>query len=62
MPRKVELEKVTLNLRKGDKEILQKFYHKVGWSTAVRQIVGNVCDRLSGAEQNLKSAKEAINE
>ena len=40
------LEKVTLNLRKGDKEILAKHYKKVGWSVAARTIIHDFCGRL----------------
>ena len=48
MPSKVEtpLEKVTLNLFKGDKKTLQEFFPAKGWSVAAREFIYNVCQRL----------------
>lgn len=45
-PRGVPLEKVTLNLHAGDKEILRKFWHAKGWSVAAREIIHNACKKL----------------
>lgn len=48
MPKKLDqdLEKVTLNLFDGDKQILQERYGKVGWSPVVRQLVRNHAKKL----------------
>ena len=48
MPRVVEdpLEKVTLNLVAGDKDVLLQFYHHLGWSVAARQIIHTYCEKL----------------
>ena len=45
-PQGVPLEKVTLNLHTGDKEILRKFWHAKGWSVAAREIIHNACKKL----------------
>lgn len=49
------LEKVTLNIRKGDKEVLQKFYPTVGWSVAARTIISNAVQKLLAAEKERSS-------
>ncbi len=41
-----ELEKVTLNLYEGDRDILAAFYPALGWSVAARKILHRFCDRL----------------
>ncbi len=53
MPRKytlngieVELDKVTLNIIRGDKEVLESFFPAKGWSVAVRELIHNICERL----------------
>ena len=48
MPRIVEtpLEKVTLNLVEGDKEVLLRFYHSMGWSVAARKVIHTYCEKL----------------
>lgn len=40
------LEKVTLNLLAGDKQVLEQYYHSMGWSVAARTIIHNVCNKL----------------
>ena len=40
------LEKVTLNLLAGDKQVLEQYYHIMGWSVAARLIIHNVCNKL----------------
>ncbi len=40
------LEKVTLNLLAGDKQVLEQYYHVMGWSVAARSIIHNVCNKL----------------
>ena len=42
----VELEKVTLNIVKGDKDVLESFFPAKGWSVAARELLHRVCDRL----------------
>lgn len=49
-PKGVPLEKVTLNLCTGDKEILQKFWHTKGWSVAAREIIHSACKKLQEIE------------
>ncbi len=52
MPRvkQEELQKVTLNLSLGDKEILSRFFPTVGWSVAARKIINRTCRRLEENE------------
>lgn len=51
-----DLEKVTLNLNKGDKDVLALFYPSVGWSVAARKIIALHCDRLREQEaENLEA-------
>ena len=47
MPKaRAPLEKVTLNIFKGDKEVIQKFYPALGWSVASREVIHNFCQSL----------------
>ena len=48
MPREsgINLEKVTLNLVSGDKELLASYYSAMGWSVAARKIVHKYCQTL----------------
>ena len=60
MPRKkIEtLEKVTLNINRGDKDTLAAFYPKLGWSVAAREIILRHCKQLREAENaELKQAE-----
>ena len=43
MAKKEDLEKVTFNMTKGDKELLTQFYPVIGWSVAARRIIRNHC-------------------
>jgi len=47
---KTELEKVTLNLFKGDKETLERFAPNAGWSVAARDILNERCEELRSFE------------
>ena len=38
--------KVTLNIYDGDREILRKFYPKLGWTTAMREAIHQFCRKL----------------
>ncbi len=42
----IDLEKVTLNLYRGDKDILASFYSALGWSVAARNIIHKYCEIL----------------
>lgn len=42
--------RVSLNLFEGDREILQRFYPKMKWSVALRQLVHNHCKKLENKE------------
>ncbi len=57
MPRvkKEELQKVTLNLSMGDKDILSQFFPAVGWSVAARRIINRACRRLQESESQSES-------
>ena len=46
----VPLEKVTLNLFKGDKDTLAAFYPSRGWSVAAREIIEDHCAALRAEE------------
>lgn len=48
MPREsgVALQKVTLNLTAGDKDILASYYSVMGWSVAARKIIHRYCEVL----------------
>ena len=48
MPRKSSkpLDKRILNLYEGDAELLEKFYHKIGWSVAIRELTHAHCNKL----------------
>lgn len=48
------LEKVTLNIEKGTRETLAKFFPTLGWSVAARKILDQSCRRLNErASQNI---------
>ena len=51
------LEKKTLNLTKGDADILHQFYPQLGWSVAARQIIRKHCKALEE-----RANKEGIEE
>ena len=42
----VPLEKVTLNLVLGDKEILQAYFPATGWTVQVRNVIHRYCNAL----------------
>ncbi len=42
----VDLEKVTINIHRGDKEVLASFYSALGWSVAARNIIHKYCEIL----------------
>jgi len=48
MPREkgIDLEKVTLNLCAGDKDMLASYYSVMGWSVAARKIIHRFCEVL----------------
>jgi len=48
VPRKSQhqLQKVTILLREGDKEVLQRFFPAAGYSVAIRECVHQMCTRL----------------
>lgn len=54
MPKAAEydLEKVTLNIVKGDKETLGTFYAKLGWSVAARELIHKHCNELRKAAED----------
>lgn len=56
MPRtsKDPLEKVTLNLVKGDKETLAAFHPQLGWSVACREIIKRYCEELRLADSKIE--------
>lgn len=45
------LEKVTLNLVEGDKDILAAFHPDLGWSVACREVIKRYCATLRSEEQ-----------
>lgn len=45
------LEKVTIRLHEGDKEILQDFYPKIGYNKAIRHIIHKHCKTLEEIAQ-----------
>ena len=45
MAKKEDLEKVTLNITRGDKELLTQFYPVIGWSVAARRVIHNHCQK-----------------
>lgn len=47
---KYPLEKVTMNIVRGNKEILEKYYHALGWSVAARMILNRYCEKLEELE------------
>lgn len=62
MPRvkKEELQKVTLNLTMGDRDVLSKFFPAVGWSVAARRIINRACRRLQESESQSAPRGEKI--
>ena len=44
--KKEDLEKVTLNIVKGDKETLATFHANLGWSVAARILIRDYCQYL----------------
>lgn len=61
MPREAgpELQKVTLNLLEGDREILAAFFPGAGWSVAARTIIHKYCMSLLEEEARQKAQQEA---
>jgi len=56
-----DLEKVTLNINRGDKEILQQFFAQLGWSVAARLVINKFCRRLAEKEnQTVKTTTESL--
>jgi len=47
----MELQKVTLNIIKGDREVLEKWFPTTGWSVAARTVIHKFCNRLRTDEQ-----------
>ena len=45
------LEKVTLNLAKGDKDTLAAFHPDLGWSVAAREVIKRYCNILRSEEE-----------
>lgn len=57
----MELEKLTVRLAKGDKEILQQHFPQMGYQTALRQIVRKFCKKLqTKTEGTVKDATESL--
>ncbi len=54
MAKKEDLEKVTINITRGDKGLLVQFYPVIGWSVAARRIINNHC------QQKLKKIDSAV--
>ncbi len=51
MPAKQDdLEKVTLNLRLGDKERIRDIFPELNWSTVVRTLVSKYVDQLTAGQ------------
>ena len=58
---KLPLTKVTLNLVKGDKEILSRFYPTLGWSVAARRIIQKFAKQLLEREaQEVATSDEPL--
>lgn len=57
MPRPVKapLQKVTLNLIEGDRDILNNFFPAQGWSVAARAIINRFCRALLERESQSQS-------
>lgn len=53
----MKLAKVTLNLYDGDREIIQRFYPKSGWSTITRELIHSFCRNLE--ERANREVKES---
>lgn len=60
---KEELEKVTLNITKGDKETLATFHSTIGWSVAARALINKYCEwlRKEAESKGLDGAVGSIN-
>lgn len=41
-----DLQKVTFNLVKGDRDTLDQHFPSVGWSVAARRIINKACRKL----------------
>ena len=52
------LEKVTLNLFKGDKDTLVAFHPTAGWSVAARDIINKYCNQLREQEEEQLELRE----
>lgn len=50
MPKNDELQKVTLNLRRGDYDQLRALYPELGAALVIRKIVSNFVDQADVAE------------
>jgi len=58
----VPLEKVTLNLVQGDKEILQTYFSATGWTVQARNIINNYCNALRERDsQEIQSTLTELN-
>ncbi len=58
---RLPLTKVTLNLFKGDKEILERFYPSLGWSVAARRIINKFSKQLLEREsQEIVTSDEPL--
>lgn len=54
----VPLQKVTLNLVEGDKDLLASYYGNLGWSVAAREIIHRFCAKLREKDsQEVQSGK-----
>lgn len=47
---KPKIIRISANLFEGDREVLQRFFPKIGWSVAMRQLVHNYCKKLENKE------------
>lgn len=46
MPKDKSLQKVTIRLHQGDKDIIDEFYPSLGHNQVIRKIVRNFCKQL----------------
>jgi len=56
-PAKSPLQKVTLNLIEGDRDILNNFFPAQGWSVAARAIINRACRTLLERESQSRSER-----
>ena len=57
----IDLEKVTMNLHAGDKEVLSTFYSQLGWSVAARKIIHKYCNVLREKDsQQIRAVAESL--